>query len=552
MFETNRRKKMKSLLSAAIAALLFNSDAMMQPEIRNDQIGQFLTLMEIGGQIFGILEKKRITLTNEFYAQKACAEPNWAKYLNLKYDYDEYLNVWQAHRAECDRQVSPIKEAVFSEMCGATRSPTEKEMPYVCTLISTFASSGEKIDQVRYMDAASLIGSMQIPDAAKKHLLSLLDTQSEELACSFVDDLLSRSRFSDDCFKEKILSDILDGCQKSKIYRDLFITLIARKMSLPMISAKINFSKEVLDEPMRFENESDGRSMYNNIQMSYNAKECLFKSLFATFCTQKRESTNFFKFPLSKQLILFHEAGHSVSGHFVASSTILNMDCTMKIAACFLSSKINEQVVKDVCHLLKNASTAFQEDYMESWKYLGHNCRDSKDIDTFINFLENQISSPEKITAALFGKSLEVFQILGVALLRHNDENVLLINLLSDFALYTGMGIPVRASHVVGMDCDDVNPSLRNEYMLMQNCSNGSLATYRMNFELYGALLAMHGTSMQQYVMKLSFGENLAEYLKREWAFWKNCAESYFDRMPASQEKEIQLGKSLCSRKFSR
>jgi hypothetical protein len=516
---------MKSLLSAAIAALVFNSNAMMRPEINNDQIDQFLTLREKRGQIFDILETKRITLNNEYYAQGACAEPDWTEFYKLKGDYDAYLEVWQKHCAERDRQVSPIKEAVFFEICDASRIPTAKETSSVCKLISVLDSCGMKIDQVRYMDAASLIGSMQFPNAVTQYLLSLLDTQSEELACSFVYDFLSRSHFSDDCFKEKILSDILDGCRKNKIYRDLFITLIARKMSLPLISAKIDFFKEALNEPMRFENESYGSSRYNTIQMSYDMKECLFSSLFATFDTQKKESSNFFKFPLSKQLILFHEAGHSVSSHFAASSTDMgDMDYTMEIAAHFASSKINKHAMEDRCRVLKSASPKFQDEFIKSCEYLEHSCHNHKDIATFIAFAMEQFSSPKKVAAALFGKPLEVFQILGVALLKHNEKNVLLINSLSDFALYAEMGIPIRASHVVGMESDDMDPSLWNECMLMQNCSNEAMVTHYMNFELYGALLATHGTSMQQYVMKLSFGENLAEYLKREYVLWKDSA----------------------------
>lgn len=56
----------------------------------------------------------------------------------------------------------------------------------------------------------------------------------------------------------------------------------------------------------------------------------------------------------------------------------------------------------------------------------------------------------------------------------------------------------------------------------MRNCSNEAMVTYYMNFELYGALLTTHGTSMQQYISKLLFGENLAQYLKREYVLGRD------------------------------
>jgi hypothetical protein len=86
--------------------------------------------------------------------------------------------------------------------------------------------------------------------------------------------------------------------------------------------------------------------------------------------------------------------------------------------------------MENKCRLLKSASSKFQEEFMESYKYLGHSCHDHRDIDTFIAFAREQFLSPEKVTAALFDKPLEVFQILGVALLRHSEKNVLLINSL--------------------------------------------------------------------------------------------------------------------------
>ena len=56
-------------------------------------------------------------------------------------------------------------------------------------------------------------------------------------------------------------------------------------------------------------------------------------------------------------------------------------------------------------------------------------------------------TSNEGIVQLLHLNSVEIFQIMGLAMVKHGERNILFINSLSDFALAMELGQPIRADH---------------------------------------------------------------------------------------------------------
>jgi hypothetical protein len=105
---------------------------------------------------------------------------------------------------------------------------------------------------------------------------------------------------------------------------------------------------------------------------------------------------------------------------------------------------------------------------------------------------------------------MEVFQIIGLALLNYNGKNTLYINLLSDLALMLELRMPIRCNHRIWRSD---TTTYHYNFLTPQNF----YIQHRMNADFYGALLPVYGSTMAQYVLKLMFGKNLTRCLKQEY-----------------------------------
>lgn len=112
--------------------------------------------------------------------------------------------------------------------------------------------------------------------------------------------------------------------------------------------------------------------------------------------------------------------------------------------------------------------------------------------DEWISRVKNKFSQPSFRTQMLFNGPAEVWQILGIAPVKQRDGKVILyINELSDFALYTSLGIPFRSDH-------------QGSYSIEKLLFGISPFTYNEKIEnLFDSLFHLHGTSLEEYRSKL-------------------------------------------------
>jgi hypothetical protein len=429
---------------------------------------------------------------------------------------------------ETEALAGKLSDEVFAEISSASRAAKPNEILVVQRLISTFNSYGIQIDEVRYMDAASLIFAMHLPGNTKQCCLSILEAPSRE-AISFIMEALSKSQFSDELFKTKILGDIFAGCAKSKVCRNLFVTLIARILSQPFQSAKIVNGTTDQTHSFGFHRSQLSESGYNSIAVDYEDETC-YRSFFHHSSAVKEVESGVFAYTddTVPGYTLYHESGHSISSDFFNVAFILGMDKTMELMSRITTAIPDELALHDFFDRLKTAPPDIQDIFVKSFN--GIIGRISQNIDETKSQMFQILLSQDDIVKLLFSNVVEIFQIIGLALLNHNDKNTLYINLLSDFNLILDLGMPIRCAHRAWRPdtAQDIYKFLIPQKLYVQ---------HRMNADFYGALLPVYGSTMEQYVSKLMFGENLIRYLKQEYEFWRKCAEFFMKRGPCKTEE---------------
>jgi hypothetical protein len=94
--------------------------------------------------------------------------------------------------------------------------------------------------------------------------------------------------------------------------------------------------------------------------------------------------------------------------------------------------------------------------------------------------------------------------------------------LLSDFSRHAELELPIRWSHFAAIDKSDETPQDQ-----LFDVLKPMVKRYSPNIDLYSAMLAVHGISMDQYASKLMFGKHISWYLEQEQELWKKTADTY-------------------------
>lgn len=135
------------------------------------------------------------------------------------------------------------------------------------------------------------------------------------------------------------------------------------------------------------------------------------------------------------------------------------------------------------------------------YKYIGETTETHIDeLDRIVNLSKEQIikkmSSPAFIAQMMLNSPGEIWQIIGLACVKSKNGTTLYINELSDFVLSLNLGTPIRADHLGGLT--------ENRMAIFAP----TYAKFRLNFELYDALFKIYGSSLNEYLDKLSNGKS--------------------------------------------
>lgn len=126
--------------------------------------------------------------------------------------------------AQFKKEQSPL---VFNELIRASRNPLPKEFEGVRELIALVQSRGIKVDGVRFMDAISLANYLT-DSKIKSEMIPMLFLASKRACTNFIQTHFNRSSFSSESFRSKVQKIVEQGCTRSKLFRDLFVTTFGK------------------------------------------------------------------------------------------------------------------------------------------------------------------------------------------------------------------------------------------------------------------------------------------------------------------------------------
>lgn len=227
------------------------------------------------------------------------------------------------------------------------------------------------------------------------------------------------------------------------------VAFIARTEADPFLYDKIRYTNEVTTSSSEFIHGEPG-SRYKTIMMYYG-NSIYIKSLFPHSSMVMMSPQNLYSYLNSWQNILFHECGHSTESFSSASNTLGLSETMFNISPQFVDVKIDHKILDDNCQILKE-DIAKHEDIFSL-----HECIAEEkivDIDQAIAMIKTFAQSYAGVAKLLFHNSAEVWQILGVMLLKHENKTTLYINTFSDFALSAHLGLPVRCDHLGYLESD--------------------------------------------------------------------------------------------------
>jgi hypothetical protein len=142
------------------------------------------------------------------------------------------------------------------------------------------------------------------------------------------------------------------------------------------------------------------------------------------------------------------------------------------------------------------------------------------DLNNILDLLRYNLTNPVFLAKFSLENSAELWQILGVFFNKYNGNNTLYINKMSDFALYCDLGLPIRSDHLgyLGLGKDSRRKEDPAKYLT-------KLLEYSLPLEQYGALMELHGISMQAYILKLMYPYGLISQLQTEYRLNSNLKE---------------------------
>lgn len=332
---------------------------------------------------------------------------------------------------------------------------------------------------------------------------------------------ISKCYFPNEYFKCKLLQDTFNACKESRLFRELLVSLILKsKFPHTRNVTKIFSPYWNEDELIFLESKNSGSSSAGNfISFSYHLNKVYLKtSFFNSRYTAKEMEKGVYAIISNNDQILFHEMAHSWIADFFYCTTKSGIDSTIE-----LFSKIITEVnfYKDAFNKFYAHLHTLPKTIQE--KYIKHYNDSHSTKFTTLNELKaytiEKTKSQNGIIEVLFDETAEIIQIMGLASVKYGDRNILFINSLSDFALSAKLGRPIKRDH----EGYTINP--KNEDAIYTLFPEKLCFDYNMNLEFYGLMLKIYGSSMQEYTLKLMYGDSLFSALKIEWKLWSKYSK---------------------------
>ncbi|GHT91284.1 hypothetical protein FACS1894122_03410 [Alphaproteobacteria bacterium] len=406
-----------------------------------------------------------------------------------------------------------LSAEIFREVLKVSREPNESEKVATDNLKKLLEDSGVQIDEIRYMDASSLIGGMGFEENKEKKFLGFLNAEKGEDTAYIGKYLYDECSFYDDAIKKRVLGDILEGC-KSKTYREVLITLIARtKMSQPFFSSKVKYRRNfssIQHNHLKFVDLGETSSAYDEISL-HDEVPHFYLSLHSNSSITGSLPNGLFSYNPDMIHEISHEAGHSISSSF---SYFASESDTMEVISKLVTVTKCEEQIKSWEEYVKKQDVALSED--EKKKFAGsvfpklqNKYEEEKgkgNQNAFVATLVDYVTSRIGATTYTFHNTAEAFQIMGLGVWKNDVAKVLCINLLSDFAISRELGNLIRFGHLAVLANPSAPPATHNSNN--KNCTIKKpldIVKYSKT-NIYDALFPVYHDGIEKYEIKLNSG----------------------------------------------
>lgn len=412
-------------------------------------------------------------------------------------------------------------QLINNKLLEASRCPNDNELPAVNDLIAFLRSTGIEISEARYIDTVLTMPKKYINTELLTATMAFLKNPEKN---AIIKDTFANSYFSNELFKSKLLHDISDICKESRLFRKLLVSLIL-KAKFPHVRnvTKIVFPLWKENNKLIFLESEFPQSSGNYIYFPHNFTGMHMQSFFNSRYTEKETTEGIYATTKNEHQILFHEMAHSWIGDFFMLAEKCGIDNTVKLFSRIITGiNFDEDAFNIFFARLYTAPEIAKIKYIKHHNEL-FNTKFST-LDGVQQHLLEKCQSSEGVAEILFASPVEIIQIMGLALIKCDNRNILFINSLSDFALSVELNKPIRNDHTAYA----INPS--NEafkYMLPEKL----YLRHTMNLQFYGTMFKVYGSSIQEYVMKLMYGNSLFSILKSEWNLWKIYSKAIIKKL---------------------
>ncbi|MDR1235570.1 MAG: hypothetical protein LBJ96_01040 [Holosporaceae bacterium] len=418
-----------------------------------------------------------------------------------------------------EEAVLELSGPVSDEIYGKSRPPqSDHEISAANKFVKMLGDF--RINEVRFIDAGTLISTTNIPEARKSELLDALHQESETDVQREISKLTEGSSFENDNLKERVTQDLRQAAS-CPVYRGIILALIAwTEATSSTICEGISFN--LREHPVRklvFKAHNGANCLfgYSEICLNYSL-QLLTESFFDSSGALAQDSSHLSlrNMPIGEALL--HEAGHIISWYMArAADIILKLDSiSMEVAS---RSVIVEELPDAVSDNIEFIKKELNDENSSYWKgarvFQGEEVVFSeKAREEWSRVMVDQLQTqtPPAVRAKeSFDDLIELFQILGFFTASHSGSNVLYINLLSDAAYYIEKGLPVRCSHQAKVKSaksllspEEIADYRREKYFARwENEHLKPTYTLSMNPEFYDALIEAYGSEMSEYKERL-------------------------------------------------
>ena len=431
-------------------------------------------------------------------------------------------------RAE-EQAKSLLHRQLEQEIYMSSRNLTEQELKDVSPLMSIIAKK-HGIDEVRIIDAQSLIEFTELPSDEKKRLLDLLNSGEniEEEIHHFID----KSAFFDTpdidtpdnprSIRSNVTKSLVRMAASSPIYRAEILTLIAWSRATKQTLYDVQANGHLTDRPNRqieFCASPKSSHTYNKIRTKIHGisfeehnkinMNFFYKLFIYAISNNSPNHIAIYSDPIDG--ILSHEIGHQISGNIgsVIDTYEDSIQKSMAIAAEFTTLEKDEEMFTEAQAMI---TTMPEEQFLTIKEELNKKFT-IKGISLMIkdrNELLSLSQSESFFARNLFHNIPELMQILGFFTHTHEGKQVFYLNKFSDAASRSFAGLPICTDHMGG-DIDRIKAAKTStsaesvrEHEHPSDILTQAFIVKKANLNSYGALVSAFGVNPEEYFKRIS------------------------------------------------